>query len=141
MYKGASKSMKHRHRAAEVRSTATVFVCPDDFNAQPSEMTLEECLAERATVLQQKAQAENQLQASKQSKRMGRQHAIGMVIQGHCTRLSELNDRIRTLRDTQRMRDCEAFKKAACEVLGDEDHARVCARADEIRAKWGAGDE
>jgi hypothetical protein len=138
MYKGTSRSLKHRHIAAEVRAASTVFICPDDFNKPALDMTLDECIAERATVLKQKAQAENQLQAAKRSSRMGRQHSIGMVISGHCTRLSEINDRIKQLGRSRNLDELKAFRSAAESVLSADDLARVCERTEAILAEWAA---
>lgn len=138
MYKGTSRSLKHRHIAAEVRATSTAFICPDDFNKPALDMTLDECLSERATVLKQKAQAENQLQAAKQSMRAGQQHSIGMVISGHCTRLSEINDRIKQLGRSRNLDELKAFRSAAESVLSADDLTRVCERAEVILSEWAA---
>lgn len=90
--------MQRAHGVAQIQAPAQA----SDTLANVEDMSRDELLAERALLLQQKAQLENEASAQKRAGRVKVGKGIGYRIQTLCTRLSEINTRIKDLNRRER---------------------------------------
>lgn len=129
MYKIASRNLQRSHRVIDVRKPVGAYICEDDLIATAGNMTLEQCEAERASLLLERARAENEMAGAKRAGRHADQKAIGHRLQNLSQRLGLVRDRMKEL---NRQRSRETLYDAAADVLPPDLFRKVLDRAREL---------
>lgn len=129
MYKIASRNLQRGHRVIDVRKPVGAYICEDDLIATASNMSMEQCEAERASLLLERARAENELAGAKRAGHFADQKAIGHRLQNLAQRLGLVKDRMKEL---NRARSHETLYDAASDVLPPDLFRKVLDRAREL---------
>lgn len=137
MHKRRTQSMQRYHRVHEIDVQPSGYRTQDDLLPHLDHMPLADCTAERARLIHEKLRAEQDLVSAKRGRDSRTVEAIGLRIQGLCSRLSQINTRLKQLRGNA---EYEALKQAMTEELDEWTWRRVLDRKDEIRRAAPAGD-